>query len=480
MDKIDAKSIAELQEFAELKNRYFKTSKKGKGVYLIDLMAKDIIKENDIKTIFSRKFEDTWYYDASTGLWLPTARKLIKMKVEKMLGEICRTNPVNEVFEKIKRMTGIDKAEFESPDNLLCLNNGVLDVVNKNLLPFDKKYNFKTKLDVDFVKDADCPKIKEFLAETFYEEDIPLIQEWIGFHLYKRYLIKKSVIMFGQKNTGKTIFLKLLTKFIGEKNKTGISLHDISNGGKFVLAFLKDKLANIYDDLSSSDIQDEGGFKIACGGGYITAEEKFGDTFEFLNYAKNTFATNKIPSLNKEHDDAYYLRWLPIPCDNEVKEDKQNIFLIDTLTTKEELSGLLNFALEGLHRILKNERFSYNKTVEETKILMERHSNHLFAFIQDCLEMREHGKISTEEMYKIYQNYAIEKNYKLLSKSDLGRRLDKFATYISQKRDKERYWINVGLKREADKKLLRAIRELKGGENIDTLDTFLEHTSIYK
>ena len=46
-----------------------------------------------------------------------------------------------------------------------------------------------------------------------------------------------------------------------------------------------------------------------------TAEYKFGDSFQFLNFAKHTFATNKIPSVEDVDDAAYYDRWIPIAFD---------------------------------------------------------------------------------------------------------------------------------------------------------------------
>ena len=49
--------------------------------------------------------------------------------------------------------------------------------------------------------------------------------------------------------------------------------------------------------------------KLQQGGGLITAEHKFGDTFQFFNFAKPLFACNKIPSVEDVDDEAYYERW---------------------------------------------------------------------------------------------------------------------------------------------------------------------------
>jgi P4 family phage/plasmid primase-like protien len=364
-----------------------------------------------------------------------------------MLGYMAKLRAVNEVFEKVKRLTAISREKFdETPEELLCVKNGILNVRTKELLSFSPEYNFKTRMDITYDPAAKCPQIKKFLNETLFPEDIPVIQEWFGFHLYKRYFIKKALIAVGPKDTGKTVFLNLLTKFIGEHNKTGISLHLISKNDKFTLSFLKDKLGNIYDDLSFKDINDAGGFKVACGGGYISAEYKFGDSFEFMNYAKNTFATNKIPVLDTaESDDAYYLRWLPIIFESEVSQDKQDKFLINKITTEKELSGLLNFALIGLEKLLKTGNFSFKKSVNEIKDVMEKNSNHLVSFVKDCLVQVDNEKITAEEMFELYRKYATINNLRMHTKTQLGRGLERFCPFISSKHEDIRYWLGAGI-----------------------------------
>lgn len=454
-------------------NQYIKYTKDGFKFILIDELANDIMEEHDFKTIFNSKGEDIWFFDMETGLWEQTGKQMIKTLVEEKLREHCKINPVNEVLEKVKRKTAVSKNYFnKSPEELICLNNGVFNVKTKELLPFDAKYNFKNKLEVDYDPAKDCPVIKNFIEDTFYPEDIPVLQEWIGFHLYRRYFIKKAMILFGEPDTGKTVFLNLLIRFINDNNVAGISLHDISRGDKFSLAFLKDKLANIYDDLSSRDLVDQGGFKMATGGSKITAEHKFGDDFQFQTFAKNTFATNKIPEVTEKTDDAYYERWLPIACDNQVPKEEQDKFIIDKLTAKDELSGLFNWALEGLDRLLKNSMFSYNRSNEETKNIMEKHSNGLAAFCQDCLVEQKEGSITREEMYILYTNYSKLNKLKFLSKEQIGRQIMKHANYIIDKREKERFWGNIGINVDFLHKMENLRSSIpKEDKDYDTLDT---------
>ena len=318
----------------------------------------------------------------------------------------------------------------------------MFDIENKQLLPHTPEAYFKTVIPIDYNKEAKCPLWFNFLEETLYPEDIPVIQEWFGFQLYREYLIKKAIICLGQRDTGKTVLLEVLTNFIGEKNKTGISLQNIGNGSEFIKLSLRDKHSNIYDDLSSKDINDGGNFKIATGGGNISAEEKFGDYYQFRNYAKHTFATNKIPPVKDNDDMAYYSRWMIIRMDNQ--PEKKDLFLKKKIF--KENSGILNWALEGLYRLLDKGDFSYNKSPEEVKRIMEMSGDPLIQFGEEVLKYGI-GNVSKDNMYEIYSIWANEFDKPMLSKEQLGRRLNQKVKYLVAKNGaKERYWDNVKIK----------------------------------
>ena len=406
--------------------------------------TEEIMKRQEYLTIRNQKDE---IYVFKEGIWINNGRQIIEEEIEKLLGELCKNNLVKEISEKVKRLTSINYKDFDKVDEeLICVKNGVLNLITGELINPKSDYYFKTKLSINFNKKKHCPKIINFLNETLYPEDLPVLQEWIGFCLYRKYFIKKAMILVGEKNTGKTILLNLLTEFIGINNSSGINLQRISQGDKFGLSSLKNKLLNSFDDLSNKDLSDGGGFKIATGGGYITAEYKFGESFQFLNYAKHIFATNKIPPVADTNDDAYYERWIPIQLDNQCSKENQNPFLLKDLTTEEELSGLLNWAIEGLRRLLVNGKFSYNKKSSEIKYIMERSSHPLATFVNDVLEQENGNRISKENMFKVYTKYCNDNFLPRLSKSQLGRQLEKYCYYVIGKGGNERVWENAEIK----------------------------------
>ncbi|MFA6074130.1 MAG: phage/plasmid primase, P4 family [Candidatus Woesearchaeota archaeon] len=458
------KIVEEIQEIEESKEEeinFYYIDERGKTKVSISEVVKYLFNKFSFKTIYGTKGETIYFYDS--GIWNKRGKEIIQTETERILNENCNCDIIKEVYEKIKRLTSISQEDFDNiPEELICLNNGILNLNTRDFIEHSPVYYFKTKIPVEYDKLKDCPEIKKFIEEMVYPEDVPVIQEWFGFMLYRRYFIKKAMILFGEKDTGKTILLNLIMKFLGKReNTSGINLQRISSGDKFALSSLKDKYANIFDDLSSKDLSDNGGFKIATGGGYITAEYKFGDSFQFMTFAKNIFATNKIPNVQEVNDDAYYDRWIPIPFDNQIEKESQDKFLLDRITTKEEMSGLLNWSLDGLKRLFDNGKFSYNKNSKEIKIIMERQNNPLVAFVQDVLVQKDGNSIEKEVMYQVYCEYCNMYKFSKMSKEQLGRNLAKYSYYIESKGGNKRVWRNVSISDTYDTLIFKGFKENK-------------------
>lgn len=414
-------------------------------------LAEDLVQKFHVKTLGSKRLREIFIY--CNGVYL-SGENLLRSEIQAELEDLASTHVKNEIIEKIKDLTPTDRKAFEVDPRYLNLNNGILDVFTGELLPHSPDYLFMHQLPCSFDSSADCPRIKQFLSEILQEEDMPVIQEWFGYSLYRRYYIKKAVILVGERDTGKSTLLKLFDRLLGKENISGVSLQRLAQD-KFSIAHLYNKHINIFDDLSYKDVNDNGAFKIATGGGIVTGEFKFGDQFQFENYSKLTFSCNKIPDVKDAEDEAYFGRWIVIQFNKTVtRPDK---FLMDKMSTAEEISGLLNFALEGLKRLLEKQEFSYQKSPDEIKAEMMRSGSVVANFVYDCLEQADGEWISKDKMYEAFAIYAQGNKLPLITNIEFGRKLPKFATYvvdskgtvidpITIKRKQDTGWRNVRLR----------------------------------
>ena len=386
-------------------------------------MAKYLIEKYHVKTI-GEKIREIYVY--KEGVYV-SGLNILRAKIQEILEENASIQNKNNIIETIKDLTSTDREDFCVDIDLINLNNGIYNIKTREFISHNHEYLFFTKIPVDYDPSVSCPVVNNFLKEILPEADIDIIIEWFGYCLYRRYFIKKSIIFVGERDTGKSTLIKLYGRFIGKENCSGISLQKLVSD-KFASSQLYNKHINIYDDLSFKDIADNGGFKIATGGGIISGEKKFGEQFQFENYSKLTFACNKIPDVKDTNDDAYFSRWIIIPFLAEIK--KVDKFLTDKITTKEELSGLLNLAIAGLINVLDKQDFSYAKTPNEVKIEMLLSGSMVANFVQDRLEESHESWVSKEDIYEECIRYAQAEGLPTITKALLGRKLPDHSGYI--------------------------------------------------
>jgi len=380
---------------------------------ICDVIAKYLMKKYHFLSIDSNaRINDIFAYQ--DGIYLITGRIIIKQECEKILGSFIKTNMVNEIINKIERNTYVDRSIFiRTPLNLICFNNGILNLKTKELLPHSPDMIFRNKIPVYYNKDKLCHIFLSFLEETLNEKDLIVCQEWFGYLLWRQYHEKKALVCIGPTDTGKTVFLSTIINFMGIENISTIDLHEISKD-KFATEVLYNKFSNINDELTSDDLKDVSKFKKLTGRSNLTAEPKFKDKFTFESFAKLIFATNKMPILYKtiEDPESYYNRWIIFLFDNKIEENQKDKNLIEKLKSKSELSGILNWALEGLDRLFKNKGFTLNKTWEENEQIMKSNGESVFSFVVKGIEPFD-GITNNEIMYEKYCEFC-ELNNKII------------------------------------------------------------------
>ena len=436
--------------YAKLKKDFYTVDDKGKkrvnpnGVQNIALY---FVSTYHIKTMGGEKYREIYLYE--DGVYKQEGSSFFKAELEKMLEEAWSVHWQSEIVEKIKNLSYAERADFVVDNDLVNLKNGIYSIKGKELIPHDPKYLFLHQLPISYDPQADCPKIKKFLQETFEEKDLSVIQEWLGFSLYRDYFIKKALILFGVGNTGKSTFANIMSRFIGIANISDVALQKIND--RFTSTSLYNKHLNICDDLSATDVSENGPFKMATGRSLMSGEYKFGDRFNFTNYAKLTFCCNKIPAPSDTDDDAYFSRWMLISLQKPVSAERMDNSLLQKILTEVELSGLLNFAIIGLDRLLEKGRFSYEKEVHEVKIEMLKSGSSIAEFAYDCLEKEVGSFVSSERMYSNYVKYADEKGLQTETEDKFGKNLTKYVGYVIKRTGVEivkqvRGWGNVKIK----------------------------------
>lgn len=373
-----------------------------------------------VKHIYSIKsLEDKELLYYSTGLYIPGAENRIEEVCRFALGKLSNTNKVNEVIGHVSGERRMDRRLFDTELHKLNLKNCLLDIKAWETEPHTEHHLSTIRIPVRYDPEADCPKIKEFLSQVVDEQSTPVLQEMFGYCLYPDYIFHKMFMFLGEGRNGKSTMLNLLKHFLGEQNVSNIPLQKLE-ADRFAPGKLYGKLANIFNDLSDKALNETGIMKSLTGGDHITCDRKFKEPFEFVNRAKLIFSANRLPQSTYDDSDAFYSRWVLIMFPNTF-EGREDVHLIEKMTTKGELSGLLNWALEGLRRLLEQGHFSNTLTSHETRKLYRTLSSPIASFIESELEEDPESVITKEEMYARFVLYCRANNLIPVSINKFGR-----------------------------------------------------------
>lgn len=413
-------------------------------IFKPNLLADDILKSYKIVT--TTDTQDILLYNEKDGLYHANGTESMLMEDCKRRYEEITIHQLREVMMHIKASTFIHRREINKEATKMHLKNGIFDLRKMEVGKHDPAIISTISLPIAYNIDADCPKFKEFLTQILLPEDIPIIQEMFGYCFWKDYFLQKAFMLLGGGANGKSTLLGVLSALLGNDNISNISLHDIIEY-PFALSNLYCKLANIHTEVSDRVLSRTGHFKMLTGKDFVFANVKFKEGFTFINYAKLIFACNKLPE-TKEDTDAFFRRWIIIQFPYKFNKEKADKTLIDKLTTEEELSGIFNWAMEGLKRILANQDFSYSKSTDNIAEKYIRLSDSLRAFVMDWVKEDREGYVTKADFYEKYLDYCDEVGVAPKPKNTVGSNLPQIVKTREGKAldGKERVWRGIVIK----------------------------------
>jgi phage/plasmid-associated DNA primase len=181
----------------------------------------------------------------------------------------------------------------------------------------------------------------------------------------------------------------------------------------------------------------------------MRAQRKHGQPFNFANYAKLIFSTNQIP----QSDDisyAYFRRWIILIFDKIFTGDDDDPNLIDKLTTDEELSGLLNLAVIGVRKLIKDNGFMYTDDIQTVELEYNLNASTIERFLSDRCSLDITDKDSyviCRDLYHAYILYCKQNKITPLQDNAFGMELAQ-SKHIKKERKtvkREREYCYVGI-----------------------------------
>jgi len=333
-------------------------------------------------------------YIYKNGVYYPEGESKIESLANEILGNEATDARVKETIIYIKRSTFVDRKDFNSDENLHILNleNGLLNVNTGELKSHTPDFLSTVRIHITYDPKAQCPQINKFLndvvTESRKEKDVTTLTEMAASMLTPVVLNKAYLLTGAKAQNGKSTYIEIIQKMLGEENYSSVPLNELQSD-KFSSSELFGMLGNIAAELPSAMIEETDKFNgLVTGKELIRAQKKYGQPFKFKNKAKLLFSANKPPVVSTEANQrSYFRRWQLVDFPNifNAEHGNEDRFIIEKLTTPEELSGFLNFMLPYLKKLLETKSFTYESSADDVREAYLAVSNPVQAFIENCI-----------------------------------------------------------------------------------------------
>ena len=335
------------------------------------------------------------------------------------------------MVEDAKSVHPIRMSAFDANVYLLNLENGTLDLRTLEFHEHDPK-DFITKIShINYDPNAVCPRWIQFVDEVMVgrKNVARYLQKAIGYALSGDTSLECLFIMFGPTTrNGKTTTIETILRVMGEygrsakpdmlatnyfRGQSNGSSDDVARlaGARFVGISEMEQKLTINASLT----------KQLTGNGSITARFLYEGYFEFHMQAKIFIDTNHLPNVT---DRTLFEsgRLKIIPFTRHFEDHEQDKTLKTTLMQPENLSGILNWCIEG-YRLYKAEGLDEPDEVKAATEEYRVESDRIAQFMQQCLRKEKGSEIKASAVYSHYKTWCSDNGCKYESSQNFYKRL---------------------------------------------------------
>ena len=375
-------------------------------------------------------------------------QQIDKEEFQKFLGEAAEKMGVakfsarfyqfrEQLFKQFLATAYLPTPESNKDTVLINLQNGTFEISPQGtkLRPFDRSDFITYQLPFEYNPQAKAPLFEAYLNKVLPDtERQRVLAEYLGFVFIKHgsntLKEEKALILYGTGANGKSVFFEIVTAMFGRQNVSNYSLQSLTEEKGFYRAKISNKLVNYASEINGK--LETSLFKAMVSGEPVEACLKYGQPFTMEDYAKFIFNCNELPK-DVEHTNAYFRRFLIIPFDVTIPEHEQDKNLHAKIIEK-ELSGVFNWVLQGLNRLLEQKKFSDCEAAQQAVKQYKIESDSVQMYLTDF----EYTTSATEEsklkdLFSEYRTYCIESGFRACSLKTFSDRLKNLGFVAERK-----------------------------------------------
>jgi len=425
------------QVLKDLHAERYETSDKGFGRLFADVF-KDKHRYNPSRKDFMRYDSKRWIDDIE-GLSARASAKVLsdalvryavnvdtEGKYLKAVAALCNIRNRNNMLQDSKDIYFFCNEQLDVNDYLLNVQNGTLDLSGNEpvFLSHSPDMLLSKICNAEYDPAADCREWKKFLMEIMQDdkEKISYLQKIAGLSLTGCTQEETCFILYGSTTrNGKSTFCETLIYLLGD----------------YALTMKPESLAvkqNLDSRQASGDIARLAGcrfcnaseppkrmlfdtalLKSLLGRDSITARHLHQREFSFIPKFKLVINTNFLPTIT---DDTVFSsgRINVISFDRHFEPQEQDKDLKNRLRDKSEVSGILNWCIEGL-RLYRKEGLRPPAAVQTATDTYRTDSDKVGNFINECLTKTDKNS-KAKDIYEVYSKWCEENGFGVENKSN--------------------------------------------------------------
>jgi P4 family phage/plasmid primase-like protien len=381
--------------------------------------SEEILKEYSLRSDLLKRF---WIYKKKTGIWSDRAEIFLDSILRKrILGhKDFKIYCVKEIIEDLRGLTFQEEYPKEASPDLIPFKNVIFNIKTRKTIKYSPDYFFINKLAINYNPEggSECPTIDRVFHEIVAEKDVPMLYQIVAYSVHRGYPSAKFFILHGIGSNGKTRYIDVLEKILGEENISDVSMTDLQFN-RFAPSELLGKLLNVSGEMAYQSLHRTELLKEATGESFLRCERKFREAFKFKNYAKMVFSTNQVP-LTMDHTHGFYRRVVLIEFPRVFEEGKDaDPFIIKNIPEKEfEALGL--WALTKLAEMKRNKfAFSNLDDVEKVAKKYKYLSNPVYRFLDDFTVKEVNSEIPKNVFYDSFISFAKDRGIRELTTKEV-------------------------------------------------------------
>lgn len=343
-----------------------------------------------------------------------------------------------QLFKQFLSTAYLPSPEGNIDKVLINLKNGTFEISQQgtNLRPFDPSDFITYQLPFEYNPRAKAPIFEAYLNRVLPDKERQkVLAEYLGYVFIKHgsnaLKEEKALVLYGTGANGKSVFFEIVNSLLGVENVSTFSLQSLTNENGYFRAKLANKLVNYASEINGN--LEASIFKQLVSGEPVEARLPYGQPFILKQYAKLIFNCNELPK-DVEYTNAYFRRFLIIPFDVTIPPQEQDKQLHSKII-ETELSGVFNWVLQGLNRLLEQERFSECEAAKRAVEQYRIESDSVQMFLTEFeYKVSATNEMALKEMFSEYRSYCIDSGFKPCSIKTLAERL-RSSGYQTERRN---------------------------------------------